>query len=172
VDYQKLSTDRLGESSNCIRIRVEATRQKERERYSDIRNSNIRYSSVRISDDLCNSDMRVGEVRQFCKLDEAGENLIHAAMGQMSLSARGYHRVLTLARKMHNTMSRTWRDANRYRPRIQQRLCSIDRVSVKAISGQLFAFRKKRHYLSKARRPYGRFVDSFGRPSPSERIDY
>ena len=42
--------------------------------------------------------MRVGEVRQFCKLDEAGEGLIRAAMGQMNLSARGYHRVLKLAR--------------------------------------------------------------------------
>ena len=34
----------------------------------------------------------------FCKLDEAGEILIRAAMGQMNLSARGYHRVLKLAR--------------------------------------------------------------------------
>jgi magnesium chelatase family protein len=42
--------------------------------------------------------MRVGEVRLFCKLDEAGESLIRAAMGQMNLSARGYHRVLKLAR--------------------------------------------------------------------------
>jgi len=27
VDYQKLSSDRLGESSECIRARVEAARQ-------------------------------------------------------------------------------------------------------------------------------------------------
>ena len=42
--------------------------------------------------------MRVGEVRQFCKLDGTGESLVRAAMGQMNLSARGYHRVLKLAR--------------------------------------------------------------------------
>ncbi len=48
-------------------------------------------------DIVCNADMRVGEVRQFCKLDEAGEGLIRAAMGQMDLSTRGYHRVLTCA---------------------------------------------------------------------------
>ncbi len=42
--------------------------------------------------------MRVGEIRQFCKLDGAGESLIRAAMGQMNLSARGCHRVLKLAR--------------------------------------------------------------------------
>ena len=41
--------------------------------------------------------MRVGEIRQFCKLDGAGEALVRAAMGQMNLSARGYHRVLKLA---------------------------------------------------------------------------
>jgi magnesium chelatase family protein len=88
VDYQKLSSDRLGESSEAIRQRVEIARQKQRERFSSIGSSNI----------ICNADMRVGEVRQFCKLDEAGERLIRAAMGQMNLSAREYHRVLKLAR--------------------------------------------------------------------------
>jgi predicted ATPase with chaperone activity len=47
--------------------------------------------------DYRNSDMRVAEVRQFCKLDEAGDSLVRAAMSQLNLSARGYHRVLKLA---------------------------------------------------------------------------
>ena len=42
--------------------------------------------------------MRVAEVRQFCKLDEAGDSLVRQAMSQLDLSARGYHRVLKLAR--------------------------------------------------------------------------
>jgi magnesium chelatase family protein len=42
--------------------------------------------------------MRVAEVRKFCKLDEAGDSLVRAAMSQLNLSARGYHRVLNLAR--------------------------------------------------------------------------
>jgi magnesium chelatase family protein len=42
--------------------------------------------------------MRVAEVRQFCKLDEAGESLVRTAMSQMQLSARAYHRILKLAR--------------------------------------------------------------------------
>ena len=41
--------------------------------------------------------MRVAEVRQFCKLDEAGDSLVRQAMSQLNLSARGYHRVLKLA---------------------------------------------------------------------------
>jgi magnesium chelatase family protein len=40
----------------------------------------------------------VAEVRQFCKLDESGQALMRAAMGQLNLSARAYHRVLKLAR--------------------------------------------------------------------------
>jgi len=37
--------------------------------------------------------MRVGEIRQFCKLQDEGQSLMRAA----NLSARGYHRVLKLA---------------------------------------------------------------------------
>jgi len=42
--------------------------------------------------------MGPGEVRKFCELDDAGRALIKAAMRQLGLSARGYHRVLKLAR--------------------------------------------------------------------------
>jgi len=41
--------------------------------------------------------MRVGEIRQFCKLQDEGQSLIRAVMTN-NLSARGYHRVLKLAR--------------------------------------------------------------------------
>ncbi len=88
VDFQKLSDDRLGEPSAAIRARVEAARERQRQRLSNLNSSNI----------VCNADLRVAEVRQFCKLEGAGEGLIRAAMGQMNLSARGYHRVLKLAR--------------------------------------------------------------------------
>ncbi len=85
VDYEKLSSDRLGESSASIRARVQAARERQQARFAG-------------TDIVNNSDMRVAEVRQFCKLDEAGESLVRAAMSQMNLSARGYHRVLKLAR--------------------------------------------------------------------------
>jgi magnesium chelatase family protein len=42
--------------------------------------------------------VRVSEVRKFCKLDETGDSLVRAAMSQMNLSARAYHRTLKLAR--------------------------------------------------------------------------
>jgi magnesium chelatase family protein len=85
VDYEKLSSDRVGESSASIRRRVQAARERQRVRFEG-------------TDIVCNSDMRVAEVRQFCKLDEAGDSLVRQAMSQLNLSARGYHRVLKLAR--------------------------------------------------------------------------
>ena len=62
-----------------IRQRVQAARDIQRKRFSEVDPWNT----------VCNADMRVGEIRQFCKLDEAGESLIRAAIGQMNLSARG-----------------------------------------------------------------------------------
>ena len=92
VDYEKLSGDRVEEPSECIRARVQAARDIQTKRYSSIRNSNSELSSI-----VCNTDMRVGEIRQFCKLPEDGQSLMRAAMTQLNLSARAYHRILKLA---------------------------------------------------------------------------
>ena len=93
MDYEKLSNDRLGESSAAIRQRVQAARDIQSARFGDTPTSNIESSNI-----VCNADMRVAEVRKFCKLDETGDSLIRSAMSQMNLSARGYHRILKLAR--------------------------------------------------------------------------
>ncbi|MGQ9834356.1 MAG: YifB family Mg chelatase-like AAA ATPase [Candidatus Villigracilaceae bacterium] len=90
VDYEKLSADRMGESSETIRKRVQAAR--------DIQHARFSKTDSRSPIITCNADMRPAEIRQFCKLDEAGENLIRTAMSQLNLTARGYHRVLKLAR--------------------------------------------------------------------------
>ena len=95
VDYQKLSSDRLGETSDVIRSRVQAARDRQTARFAHLDSRKAKTISANV---VANADMRVAEIRQFCKLDEAGESLIRAAMGQMNLSARGYHRVLKLAR--------------------------------------------------------------------------
>ena len=42
--------------------------------------------------------MRPAEVRKYCALDDTGRSLMKAAMSQLQLSARAYHRVLKLAR--------------------------------------------------------------------------
>ena len=38
------------------------------------------------------------EIREYCKLDRAGEMLMEKAIDRLKLSARGYHRVLKVSR--------------------------------------------------------------------------
>jgi magnesium chelatase family protein len=101
VDYEKLSGDRVGETSESIRARVQAARDIQSKRFG-IRPRSVLTSAqsqeTLHSDIVCNADMRVGEIRQFCKLPEEGQSLMRAAMSQLNLSARAYHRILKLAR--------------------------------------------------------------------------
>jgi magnesium chelatase family protein len=90
VDYEKLSGDRLGESSASIRQRVQAARNIQHKRYANPDSQN--------TDIICNADMRIGEVRQFCSLQPEGQSLMRSAMSQLNLSARAYHRILKLSR--------------------------------------------------------------------------
>ena len=47
---------------------------------------------------ICNADMGPREVEEFCRVDETSRMLLKAAVQRLHLSARGYHRVLKLAR--------------------------------------------------------------------------
>jgi magnesium chelatase family protein len=91
VDYEKLSGDRLGEKSETIRARVEAARERQRKRLAEAGDHHG-------SPLQCNGDMGPAEVRQYCVIDESSKSLLRAAMQQMQLSARAYHRILKLAR--------------------------------------------------------------------------
>jgi magnesium chelatase family protein len=93
VDYEKLSGDRMGENSASIRTRVQAARDIQQARFTNHQSFNHQ-----ITDIVCNADMRLGEIRKFCKLQEEGQRLMRAAMTQLDLSARAYHRILKLAR--------------------------------------------------------------------------
>ena len=42
--------------------------------------------------------MHLANICKFCTLDATGQSLMQSAMNQMQLSARGYHRMLKLAR--------------------------------------------------------------------------
>ena len=85
VDYEKLTGSTMGENSASIRARVSAARERQGLRYEG--------TSLHV-----NADMGPAQVRRFCKLDSTGRQLIKAATRQLGLSARGYHRVLKLAR--------------------------------------------------------------------------
>ena len=85
VPYEKLSDDRTGEPSSAVRARVEAARAVQ----------TARFAGTAVA---TNAEMAPALVRAHCALDAAGEGLLRAAMRQLHLSARGYHRVLKLAR--------------------------------------------------------------------------
>lgn len=85
VEFEKLSDARTGEPSAVVRARVEQARQIQHARFNG--------TALKI-----NSDMGPGEVRQYCKVDATGQNLLKAAMNQFHLSPRAYHRILKLAR--------------------------------------------------------------------------
>ena len=90
VDYEKLSDTRRGEPSKVIRARVEAARERQRRRFAEVDDSAKHL--------LTNADMGPGEIREFCPVDDAGHSLLRAAMRQLNMSARAYHRTLKLAR--------------------------------------------------------------------------
>jgi magnesium chelatase family protein len=85
IDYEKLADDKLSEKSKAVQQRVAAAREIQRQRFSD-------------STLAANSEMTPVEVRNFCQADESAQSLLKAAMKQMSLSARAFHRILKLAR--------------------------------------------------------------------------
>jgi len=98
VEYEKLSDQRLGEPSAAIQKRVEAARQRQRERFAALNGPDEENDhSTRDGSIACNADMRPAEVRRFCELDETSRTLMRSAMNQLQLSARAYHRILKLA---------------------------------------------------------------------------
>ena len=89
VPYEKLTGERLGESSPVVAARVEAARERQRKRFAS-----------HDSRDVCNADMTPADVRvrEACKLDATGQSLMRLAMQQLQLSARAFHCVLKIAR--------------------------------------------------------------------------
>jgi magnesium chelatase family protein len=85
IDYEKLVDDRLAESSQQVRARIEAASAIQRERFEGTKLT-------------CNADMTPGEIRKFCQVEESAQSLLKAAMKQLYLSARAFHRILKLAR--------------------------------------------------------------------------
>ncbi|MBQ8812942.1 MAG: ATP-binding protein [Lachnospiraceae bacterium] len=76
---------RKNESSADIRKRVESARALQRMRFAG---TNIRF----------NSKIPASEIGKYCRLGEKEERMMRQIFEQMHLSARGYHRILRVAR--------------------------------------------------------------------------
>ncbi|MBV9278510.1 MAG: YifB family Mg chelatase-like AAA ATPase [Chloroflexi bacterium] len=85
VDYDKLIGKTLPESSAGIRQRVQRAREVQLRRFAGTRMT-------------CNAEMGPKEVRTHCAVEPAAQTLLKAAVAQLHLSARAFHRTLKLAR--------------------------------------------------------------------------
>ncbi|HOT91593.1 MAG TPA: YifB family Mg chelatase-like AAA ATPase [Anaerolineae bacterium] len=85
VSYDKLARATRGESSEAIGARIRTARERQQRRLAG-------------TGLVCNADMGPAQIREFCVLREEAQSLMRAAMRQMHLSARAYHRVLKVAR--------------------------------------------------------------------------
>jgi len=86
VKYKDLSSKETGESSERIRERVVKAREIQLRRFRGRKGM------------YANADMQSREIREFCKLDAAGEELLKMAITKLGLSARAYDRILKVAR--------------------------------------------------------------------------
>ena len=85
VEYDQLTSKEKAESSVVIRARVNAARNIQRRRFEGLPFGK-------------NADMGSREVKKFCILDDLGEKMLQMQFENQSLSARGYTRVLKVAR--------------------------------------------------------------------------
>ena len=88
VPLEKLTSRRVdrGETSADIARRVQEARTVQENRFTA-------HKGI-----YCNAQMPSRLVRQFCRLDDAGNQLLKTAMEKLQLSARAYDRILKVAR--------------------------------------------------------------------------
>ncbi|MFC2135278.1 YifB family Mg chelatase-like AAA ATPase [Bacteroidota bacterium] len=109
VKYKELSSDQSGETSDIIRRRVVESRKIQQERFAG--NNKI----------FNNADMGSKEVREYCRIDQAGAELLKMAMTKLGLSARAYDRILKVSRtiadleKSENILPQHLSEAIQYR---------------------------------------------------------
>ncbi len=109
VKYKELSADVKSETSAAVRERVINARKVQYKRFEGIKHI---YN---------NGDMGSKEVRQFCKLDSAGAELLKMAMTKLGFSARAYDRILKVSRTIadlensENILSQHVSEAIQYR---------------------------------------------------------
>ncbi len=86
VKYKELASKDSSEPSAKIRERVVLSREIQRKRFSG--RSGL----------FSNADMQSNDIKEFCQIDSAGEELLKMAITKLGLSARAYDRILKVAR--------------------------------------------------------------------------
>jgi magnesium chelatase family protein len=113
VKVAELSQKKPGESSASIRDRVIYARDMQIKRFSQHQNL---YN---------NAGMQSKEIREFCKIGSAGEELLKMAMTKLGLSARAYDRIIKVSRTIADLSGSTDIQTEHLSEAIQYR--SLDR---------------------------------------------
>ncbi len=121
VNYDDLANDMPKEGSNEIRKRVVSARKVQQKRY--VQNKlEIAGEKRKVHS---NAEMSSSMIREHCKLDVQGAELLKSAMTNLGLSARAYDRILKVARTIADLDSKQDIDASHIAEAIQYR--SLDR---------------------------------------------
>ncbi|MBQ7191393.1 MAG: YifB family Mg chelatase-like AAA ATPase [Paludibacteraceae bacterium] len=94
VPYELLRETAPGEPSSVVRERVVAARLIQQRRFAQ-------------SPIHCNAQMSAKQVRQYCAIDNVGDQLLRNAMERFGLSARAYDRILKVARTIADLEGQT-----------------------------------------------------------------
>jgi magnesium chelatase family protein len=86
VKYQELASERRGETSEIIRARVVAARERQQQRFRARRDLH------------CNASMNSRDITRYCAVDDGCKELLRRASQNLGLSARAYDRILKVAR--------------------------------------------------------------------------
>lgn len=85
VTYEKLADTSVAQQSNAIKENIEKARAIQKQRFV---NDGI----------LVNSEMQMPQIKKYCAHDAASQALLKQFVDSGKLSARGYHRILKVAR--------------------------------------------------------------------------
>ena len=85
VTYGDMTDASLSESSEAIKERVQRAREIQTHRFAG-------------TAFFCNAQMDAEAIKKYCALDAASEALLKQAFASLNMSARGYHRILKVAR--------------------------------------------------------------------------
>jgi len=85
IKYEKLVSFDEENSSRKIRKKIEKARQIQKERFKKDKN-------------FTNSEMEISQIKKYCQIDSKSGDLLRKYIDSGKLSARGYHRVLKVAR--------------------------------------------------------------------------
>lgn len=93
VSYKELTAVRQAETSETIRQRVMAARERQLRRFKDL-------------DVVCNGQLAHAMLSHYCPMTSQAEKLLEEAFGRRKMSARSYDRLVKVARSIADLAGR------------------------------------------------------------------